>query len=305
MLPRHRTYLITGLAAAGIAGAVLFAWRNGQASTTPDALLRRLPTQNAVVAGLDFDALRRSGLLAALTDSKTPQEADYLAFVRQTGFDYKRDLRYVLVSFSPDGEFFLVKGTFDWPKLERYVAQQKGSCFERLCRLTGSTPERKISFFPLKRDLLAMAVAADDTAASRLREPGPQGGIDVPNEPVWVSFSAGALSHATSLPGSSKLLASAISDAERVTITAGQSGGRIEARLDAICRDAHQAGALTAQLRAVTSMLRNAAQQEGQPILQSNLGGLLTAGTFEQSGSHVVGHWPVAKELIANLTGGI
>ena len=111
MLPKRReTLLIVGLGATAILALALFAWHNGSLATRPESLLLRLPTQDAVVVGADFQAVRRSGFLDPLFDSKTPQDADYTAFVRDTGFDYRRDLDYVLASFAPDGEFFLVKG---------------------------------------------------------------------------------------------------------------------------------------------------------------------------------------------------
>ncbi len=306
MPPRRReTLLILGLGAIAVVALAIFAWRNGAAASSPEFLLLRLPTQDAVVAGADFQALRHSGFLDPLFDSKTPQDAEYTAFVHDTGFDYRRDLDYVLASFAPDGEFFLVKGRFDWTRLEDYVAHQKGSCFDHLCRVNGSTPEKKISFFPLNKGLMAMAVSTDDTAATRLSKPGPQGDIAVPAQPVWISMSAGALRHSTSLPGSNKLFASAITDANRLTITLGSSSGKVEAHLDAICRDAQQAGALTMQLRTLTNTFRGVVQQSGKPPTDSELSGLFAAGTFDQAGSHVVGTWLIPGALLRNLTSGI
>jgi hypothetical protein len=304
--PRRReTHIIVVLGAIAIIALGIFAWRNAVISASPESLLLRLPTQDAVVAGIDFIALRRSGFVDFLLDSKTPQDADYTAFVQDTGFDYRRDLEYVLASFAPDGEFFLVKGKFDWPKLEEYVAHQKGSCFDHLCRVSGSTPEKKISFFPLRNGLMAMAVSTDDTAATRLNKPGPQGDIAIPGQPVWISMSAGALRHSTSLPGSSKIFASAITDANRITITLGLDGNALDAHLDAVCRDAQQAGALTTQLRSLTNALQKVAQQGGKPIAENELSGLLAAGKFDQAGSHVMGTWPVSRALLQNLRSGM
>jgi hypothetical protein len=301
MLPARRLTVLTVSLAAIVALAFgIAAWRNYLASTSPGELLKRLPTQGAVVAGFDFAALRRAGYLSFLANSKAPEEPDYTAFVRDTGFDYQRDLDYVLASFAPDGEFFLVKGTFDWSKLEAYAIRQKGNCFEHLCRVDGSTPQRHISFFPLHHNLLAMAVATDDTAAVRLRNMGPQDDMDVPSQPVWLTIGAGALRRSVSLPGSSQMFASAISNATRVTLTIGPSGAKIEAHLDAICPDAQQAGALTMQLQTLTNMLRQA-----KPAAGNDLALLLTSGTFQQAGSHVLGTWPIQRSLIESLTSGL
>jgi hypothetical protein len=303
--PRQKTIGILSLGAAVIVAFGVMAWRNGRVSTAPHELLKRLPTQDAVVAGFDFDALRRGGYLSFLSSSKTQEDPDYTAFVRDTGFDYKRDLDYVLASFSPDGTFFLVKGTFDWDKLEAYATGQKGSCYQHLCRVNGSTPQRHISFFPLKHNLLAMAVAPDDTAAIRLNKMGPQDDIDVPGQPVWLSMSSGALRHSFTLPDSTRMFASAITNATRITLTVGPKGADIEAHLDAVCGDAQQAGALTMQLQTLTNLLREAGKRQGQAATGNDLAVLLTAGTFEQAGSHVLGKWPIQKALIEDLTGGL
>lgn len=286
--PRAKTISILGagvLILAGMAGVALW---NARIPTDPESLLKRLSTQDAAVVGVDFNALRRGGFIQWLDRSTVPEEADYQAFVRETGFDYKRDLDFVLASFAPDGEFFLVKGTFNWAKIEEYVLQQHGSCFDHLCRVTGSTQERHISFFPLKHNLMAMAVAPDDTAAARLQKLGPQSDIVVPAAPVWMTLSAGALRgsrHFTEF-------ASALTGADRVTLTATPSGAAFEARLDAICRDAQQAGTLTMQLRTLTNMV---------PRDASGVAGLLRSGTFEQSSSHVFGHWPVSADFVQSI----
>jgi hypothetical protein len=303
---RQRTYFILSLGAILVVGFVGFAWWNGRAPGNPEALLLKLPTQDAVVVGLDFDALRSSGVLASLFDSKGPQEAEYVDFVRDSGFNYQRDLHYVLAAFAPDGEFFFVRGAFDWSKLARYVASQKGSCGDHLCRLNGSTPEKKISFFQVRNDLMAMAVAEDPGAATRLKQLGPQDDVIVPKEPAWLTFSAGALRHEAasrgSLSGSSRLFASAIMDAERVTITAGPSGaGNLAARLEAVCRDPEQAGGLVEQMQGLTRVLKSGAVQEGQSAATDSLGGLIASGTFSQAGSHVVGEWTIPGSLLSSL----
>ena len=78
-----------------------FAWRRSSVSTAPASLLMRLPTLDAAVVGIDFDTLRLGGVLGMLTGPKGGVEPEYQAFVRETGFDYTRDLDYVMASFSP------------------------------------------------------------------------------------------------------------------------------------------------------------------------------------------------------------
>ena len=106
-MARRLTYLI--LTAAGIAALFLGwnAWRNSR--TLSDAeMLKRLPTVDSIVVSLDFAQLRRSGVFGELVGSKVMEEADYQAFVRDSGFDYKSDLDQVLASFTNSGTYFVV-----------------------------------------------------------------------------------------------------------------------------------------------------------------------------------------------------
>jgi hypothetical protein len=126
-----------------------FLWLRARA-LRPEALLKRLPTRGALVAYVDFDALRKAGVMRLLDGAKTPEDAEYTAFVRQTGFDYKRDLDAAMVSFAPGGKFLLLRGRFEWSKLKEYAASTEGECDPSVCHMTGSTPERRISFFLLR-----------------------------------------------------------------------------------------------------------------------------------------------------------
>jgi hypothetical protein len=282
----------------GVGGTI---WWKHQIPPTPEALLKRLPTDGAVVAGIDVAALRYGGFVQLIAGSKAPVDPDYTQFVRATGFDYTRDLDYVMASFSPDGEYFFVEGRFDWPRIEAYVAAQKGACDGRFCKVDGSTPSRRISFFRAGRNLMAMAVAPDDMAADRLRKPGPQADLAIPTQPVFVSASAGALRQAAALSGAGQMFASALTDASRMTLTLGPSGSDVDIRLDAICGDAQRAGALVEQLQTLTRVLKGQAGQTDN----DSLGSVLLSGTFDQRGPHVFGRWPVRRAVIAGLASGL
>ena len=83
-----------GFALAVIGGAVWLGLyqRARIAAASPVAMLQRLPAQNSAVLFVDFDALRRGGILKLISQSKTAEEPDYRAFVASTGFDYRNDL---------------------------------------------------------------------------------------------------------------------------------------------------------------------------------------------------------------------
>jgi hypothetical protein len=170
--------LLAGVSLA--AGALWLGIRSGRRFSDPRYLLSRFPAENGLVLRADFSVLRRAGLLAP---SKTPLEPDYKQFVDGTGFDYKRDLDFVIVSLSASGNFFIARGRFDWNKLRDYAMRQGGSCYEQLCRMPGSTPERRISFLPLRGDTIALAVGTNDLEAARLTRPGDPVTTPLPSAP--------------------------------------------------------------------------------------------------------------------------
>ena len=131
-------------------------------------MLKRLPTDDAVVLYIDFSRLRAAGILQMLDGSKVGEDPEYQNFVRKTDFDYKQDLDAVMVAFAPMGKYMLLKGRFDWKSLKSYVQAGDGRCNNSFCKLAGSTPEKRISFFPLQSNLMAMAVSNDDVAALRM-----------------------------------------------------------------------------------------------------------------------------------------
>lgn len=301
VLSRKRI-VIAALAVAVLAGAIA-AWRVHTAREFFDQrnLLSRFPAEDALAMSVDFTALRAAGLLTA---SKTPPEPDYKQFVDGTGFDYRRDLDSVAASFSRSGTFFIARGRFDWKKLRDYAARQGGSCYEDLCRMQGSKPERHISFLPLRGDAIALAVSANDLAATMLTKTGPPVTTAIPSGPVWLSVPGSELRKQDALPPGMHLLLSALTSADRVVITVGPAGSSIEAHLEATCRTKDDAKVLASQLRTTTSMIREALQHDSKAG-DDELAALLTGGSFDASDRRVSGTWPVRKSLLEALTDGI
>ena len=264
---------------------------------TTASLLDRLPTQDATVVSIDFTALRNSGILKLFATMQA--EPDYEAFVKNSGFDYQRDLDSALVAFSPGGTFFLVRGRFDWNKLADYARANKGSCYDQLCRMAGSTPERRISFLPLKSNLMALAVSTDDLAAARLKKPGPQRQIDIPQQPIWLSAPNSALQRTGSLPVGARMFASALRNANQITLTLGPHASDFEMHFEAVCRSPQEATVLSKQLGQLTKLLRDLTHGKG-----GDLPGTLAAGSFQASGVKVFGYWPIPKALLEGFTGG-
>jgi hypothetical protein len=288
--------LLLLLAGSGAAG-----WRAYQASRffSPELLFSRFPAEEATALGIDFAALRKAGLL---TESKTPLETEYKAFLEGTGFDYRCDLDYLAAAFSKSGNYFIARGRFDREKLRAYAIRQGGSCYELLCRMQGSQPDRHISFLPLRDDALALAVGPDDLAATRLTKTGQPVSGKLPNTPVWMSVPGPMLQNRQGVPPGVRLMLSALSNAERVELTINAAGGgieeRFEARFEARCHTADESRTLTSELKSTTAAIRQL--NDNDDLVRA-----LAAGTFEQAGTRVTGRWPMTKSLIESLTEGI
>ncbi len=235
------------LAGVSLSGAALWLGiRSERRFSDPRYLLSRFPAEESLVLSADLATLRRAGLL---TVSKTPIEPEYKQFVDGTGFDYRRDLDSVVVSLSASGNFFIARGRFDWNKLRDYAVRQGGSCYEQLCRMPGSTPERHISFLPLRSDTIALAVGTNDLEAVRLTRAGDPVATPLPSSPVWISVSGAELRRSAALPPRLRMMLSALANADRVTVAIGPVAHGIEAHLEAQlpehgrCEDSGQSAA--------------------------------------------------------------
>jgi hypothetical protein len=291
--------LLTGLLLAG--GVVGYKIHSRRAFFDRRVLLSRFPAEDALALNIDFTALRAAHLLP---DSKAELEPEYKQFLDGTGFDYKRDLDSVVASFSGSGKFFIARGRFNWVKLRDYAVRQGGSCYQDLCRIQGSRPERHISFLPLRDDAIALAVSTDDLAAARLTKTGQPVTAPIPAAPVWISVPGAELRHQDSLPPGMHLMLSALTSADRIVITLGPGPKGIEAHLEATCRTQDDARILAGRLRTTTILLKEALTRD-KKAADDEVGTLLTAGSFEQTDRHVNGTWPIRKTLLDALTGGI
>jgi hypothetical protein len=297
-VPRSRRFVTLTILLAGVSLVCWAVWSRIHASRAffnPPELLSRFPAEDALVLSADFTALRRAGLL---TESKSPFEPEYKQFREGTGFDYKHDLDSLVASFSRSGTFFIARGRFDWKRLRDYAAHQGGSCYEDLCRVPGTTPERHISFLPLREDALALAVSTNDLAVTRLTKTADPVTTPLPSAPVWISVPGAELRRQDALPPGLHVMLSALTTADRVIITFGPGVHGIEAALEATCHTQEDARILASELSSMTGMLKkNAADND--------VVAMFAAGSFNQKDRRVTGKWPVPKSLLEALTNGL
>lgn len=301
MSKQARAFLLVAAVAAvcvlAIGGVAWFRARD----LKPAALLRRLPRGGALIVYVDFDALRRAGFLQLLYGTKVGTEPEYESFVRKTQFDYRKDLDAALISFAPDGKFLLLKGRFDWKSLHTYVDDENGKCYNSLCQMAGSAPERQISFFPVQSGLMALAVSADYNATLRMNTVAPGPDEEVPDAPVWLSIPPSILKTPSNLPDGARMFARGMERAESITVGFAPGGGRITARLNVRCRNPQEASDIAAQLTGATTLLQKMIALEHQRPNPADLSGVLAAGSFRGEGRRVVGYWPIDQAFVQSV----
>jgi hypothetical protein len=302
--PKTRAWLLILLISA-LCGVTLWGviWYRSRA-LSPAAMLKRLPTDDAVVLYVDVARLRTAGILELLDGSKVGEDAEYQNFVRKSDFDYKQDLDAAMIAFAPKGKYMLLKGRFDWKSLKSYVLGNDGRCNNSFCKMPGSMPEKRISFFPLQSDIMAMAVSDDDAAALRMNDVDGRPDAEIPNAPIWLSIPPSVVKSGQSLPPGTQMFARSLERARTVTLFIVQEGDHFAAKLNVRCATDSDATALAAELNKTTGLLREMIAREHQKPNPADLSGFLTSGAFRSEGTRASGYWRIERALIENLLGG-
>ncbi|MBV8844607.1 MAG: hypothetical protein JO307_17510 [Bryobacterales bacterium] len=300
MTPRFKMWQIAA-AIVLIAGAAIAFVEWSKTRTRYDAtqLLSCLPAGHAVRLYIDVNALRSRGLLDGLEGGQTAQEPDYVRFVQATGFDYRKDLNAVAAEFANGDVYMALHGNFDWKRLSNYAESQGGKCSGSLCSMGASRPNRTISYSPLSANLLALAVAADDRAASKIFQPKVLATGTGPSPAIWLFAPGEAFTDLSGLPDGSHIL-SPLAEAKEASFEVRDN----EIRLDALCSSPDTAVKIVEKFTATTSLLRSMLQRDSQTPNPSDLSGILVAGKFLTRADHVIGTWPLQKEFIEKLLSG-
>lgn len=267
-------------------------------------LLKLLPPGDLTTFYVNIAALRQGGILKLFTGITPAAEKDYADFVASTNFDYSRDMDALAGGAADDEIYFLVRGRFDWPRLQQFAVNHGGNCDEESCRAPGTTPGRWINFLRIQPDTLALAVGQSQTAADQLRPPGRRLQDTPSGDPVWVSISPSLLKDPTALPKPLRIFAISLQPAQSVMLSAGQAEHSSEAftvQLEAAFPNAPSADTTCKQMQIQTRLLRLELAKENRQPNPADLTGLLTSGTFQVGSTHLFGTWPVRKELLHTL----
>ncbi len=258
-------------------------------------LVRLLPPGDLTIVYADLGLLGRAQLLGLLANIKVAPDKEYADFVRETGFDYTRDLDAIVIGSDASQTFLVGRGRFAWDKLKGFAASHQGACSEAGCRVPATTPGRWVNLITVQPDVLAVAVSTNPAGADNLRPPGRRVQEEIPNAPVWAKLSHAMLLNPTGLPLPVRIFVISLQSAGSVTISAVPD--KVELRAEF----ANGATADTArrQLEMQTKVLRGALGQDA--VDAGSIGGLLMGGNFWVTGSELRGNWPVRAELIRAL----
>jgi hypothetical protein len=129
---KPRLWILSAGTVILLGGITLYAvlhWGGGEDSAR-ESLLATLPSNTQTTIYADFAALRQSPFIASLREwAPTPQQVDpeYAQFLRDTGFDYERDLDRIAIALIRRGQiksyFVVADGRFDRKKINTYTSQ--------------------------------------------------------------------------------------------------------------------------------------------------------------------------------------
>lgn len=266
---------------------------------TPDParLVGLFPPGDAPTLYVNVDALRSIGVLDLLAGKAGAEEPDYKKFVAASGFDYRRHLKAAALRFRRSETLMVIDGEFDFAKLESYAKSANGRCANQICSMTGSTPQRQISWLPLKGGLLGLAVSTDPLAAALLSAvPAP---LDhpLPKQAVWLEIPGSELHGGPALPPGLSALLSNLEGAHRATLAIVPSASDLSLTLDAPCPNAETATQVVTRLRQNTELFQKLLARENRKPDPADLSGILANGSFHAAGASAQGRWPFSMSL--------
>jgi hypothetical protein len=264
-------------------------------------MLAYLPPGEGPVLYVDVGLLRQTGILQQLAGKPGGEEADYRQFVDASGFDYRRDLDAVLVEWRHGTALFVLKGRFDQERLETYARTNGGLCARSFCSLPGSVPERRISFQPLGRQLMALSAGTDAMGSAAIREHASRPAFEPPSGPVWISLPASSFHTEPDSPPWLNILFEALQGAQRAVLTLEVHPDGFTLVLNAPCESNDKAKAIADRLTSATAGLKELIARSGRAPEPSSPAAALSAGTFRADQAVVRGNWPLRRAFFEGL----
>ncbi len=281
------------------------------ATETPGQMISILPRQDAGLFYVNVAAIRDSGLLSDVSGPRVTEEPEYRDFLKQTNFDYQRDLDQLAGATTGNETYLLLAGRFDWKKLNQYARSHGGQCFQGVCSLPGSAANRWISFMPMRSNLMGLAISDNQRAIYFIGKIGAATEVSVPKDPVWITIPHVILAKPHALPPIAAALTDAMSNATTLTLSlanpAAQTGiagsdqaafvVHMEARFDSDTK----AVDMESQLIRATSLVKTMVDTRQAPAGPTDLASILMRGTFQNASGLVTGNWPVSRQFVNSL----
>ncbi len=173
MKKRNWFGLVAAALLLGTAAFYGYQRRNALSSSARNNVLGLMPADASAVLFADFAELRTAPFVAQLFAwaPKPQADPDYAQFLKETGFDYERDLDRIAIAFvkhAPDSTLFAVAdGKFDRQKISNY-AVKTGTAAKSGAHTIFSVPmadsTKKIAFTFLQSDRIALTDGRDLSA---------------------------------------------------------------------------------------------------------------------------------------------
>lgn len=311
--------VLLGIVLALAVLVALVAWRVWRQKQEQAMLFERLPGENLLLAYVDVERLRHAALFSPALRAQVDPDPDYTNFVKQTGFDYQRDLDAAAACYLPDRVYILAWGRFDAGKLRQYALGQGGNCegarLERPCSMPGSRPGRIISFELLSPHVLALATAPEPGAVRKLESAPAASAEPLAREAkatdaaalLWVTATpAGldrALSGAADLSPNVALFSRALAGAQRAYVLLLDRSPNLQVSLRAICSSEAQAGEMRRLLQGLNDLVGG--------LLRGPRGGapagwtkVLASASIEQRQNAVQATWTLDVKLLEDMAAG-
>ena len=296
--PWHLVMLLVMICAA-ILGAVR--WRLAARNFGAATLIECLPPDQAAHVYLNVAALRDSGILDLIAGSKAAEEADYKRFVEQTSFDYRSDLDEVAAAFLRGSVYMAIRGHFDWKKLNAYAESQGGFCRNTVCEMPASEPNRHISFYPIRSNILALAVSFEERGVNMVGPGQWANPPQLPQEPVWISAPSFVFADVKDLPEGTHAFLGPLAQAQKVIFAVGPEAKQLRIRAEVLCGSPEAAASLAEQLTKSTVLLNKMLARDHMTPNPRDLSSVLAGGKFEQRDKRVIGSWPMDRGFVEAL----
>ena len=273
-------------------------WRSQTLS--PASLQNYLPAQVSTLYHVDVSSLAKAGVLSRMVGPPGRQDSDYVRFVEESGFDYQRDLRSLLVGVGGDTTYVLAKGVFDWRALRTYAESRNGVCRFSICRMAAYGRNRAISWGPLGEDTIALAFGPDPWGAATLTNGPRRGGEPIrESAPIWIKSSGSALRSAANLPDGMRMFARILEPAQQILVSIVPGAhADFDIRLAAECATPELAGQVASGLTESTVTLNSLLARENRRPNPADLSSVLAGGSFRAQSKRVTGSWPLSRAFV-------